>query len=401
MSKKEFSEFIKSFNKRPGEYTRDELYEIGVAHKKLDQKDKSWAALCETVGWPGATDSYRNFVNRYNKNVSDVQSQEEKEENTDYETVMRNLYVERTKVRDLNNDYRRNMREEARIQALVDEIKAAARELPPLPKVQACKNVKGRTTEAVLAFGDLHLGPEFENSYNAYNYDIAVKRVSQLVTDTIEYCQLHNVYRLNFLNLGDLIAGLIHTTIRLEQRLDVTEQIIKAAELTAEALNQLQAAAPEVVYRSVVDNHSRSMANKNEHIEKENFNKIIDWMIKERLRDTEIQFADDNIDDGIGKFSLLNGKIVMFAHGHQDSADRCFQNFFGATREFIDYIVLAHYHNSKEKTFNGMKVYVTGSIIGTDPYAYGKRLFSDPEQKLLIFDRNNVIDININLKDAK
>lgn len=401
MSKKEFSEFIKSFNKRPGEYTRDELYEIGVAHKKLDNKDKSWATLCEVVGWPGATDSYRHFVNRYNKNVSDVQSQEEKEKSTDYETAMRNLYVERTKVRDLNNDYRRNMREEARIQALVDEIKIAARELPPLPQVEVCKKVKGRTTEAVLAFGDLHLGPEFENSYNAYSYEIAVKRVSQLVTDTIEYCKLHNVYRLNFLNLGDLISGLIHTTIRLEQRLDLTQQIIKAAELTAEALNQLQAAAPEVVYRSVVDNHSRSMANKNEHIEKENFNKLIDWMIKERLRDTDIQFEDDNIDDGIGKFSLLNGKTVMFAHGHQDKKTSVVQDFIGVTREFIDYVILAHYHSSAEKTFQGAKVIITGSIIGTDPYAYGKRLFSDPEQKLLIFDGNNVIDISINLKDAK
>ena len=398
MSREEFSEFIKSFNKNPGEYTRDELYEIGLAHKKLEQKDKSWSTLASVVGWPGASESYRQFVNRRAKELS---GDEAEETESSYDEAMRNLYIERTKVRDLNNDYRRNMREEARIQALIDEIKIAAKELPPLPQVEVCKKAKGRTTEAVLAFGDLHLGPEFENSYNAYSYEIAVKRVSQLVTDTIEYCKLHNVYRLNFLNLGDLISGLIHTTIRLEQRLDLTEQIIKAAELTAEALNQLQAAAPEVVYRSVVDNHSRSMANKNEHIEKENFNKIIDWMIKERLRDTDIQFEDDNIDDGIGKFNLLNGKTVMFAHGHQDSADRCFQNFFGATREFIDYIVLAHYHNSKEKTFNGMKVYVTGSIIGTDPYAYGKRLFSDPEQKLLIFDRNNVIDININLKDAK
>lgn len=401
MSKKEFSEFIKSFNKRPGEYTRDELYEIGVAHKKLDNRDKSWATLCEVVGWPGATDSYRHFVNRYNKSKDTNAEVKDPEDSVDYETAMRDLYVERTKVRDLNNDYRRNMREEARIQALVDEIKAAARELPPLPQVEPVKRSVKTKIEAVLAFSDLHLGPDFENSYNSYSYDIAVARVSQLVSDVIDYCKLHNVTRLNFLNLGDLISGLIHPTIRLEQRLDITEQIIKAAELTAEALNQLQAAAPEIVYRSVVDNHSRPMPNKNEHIEKENFNKIIDWMIEERLKGTNIVFAHDNIDDGIGKFNLLSGKTVMFAHGHQDSADRCFQNFFGATREFIDYIILAHYHNSKEKTFNGMKVYVNGSIIGTDPYAYGKRLFSDPEQKLLVFEGNNVVDININLRDAK
>ena len=398
MSREEFSEFIKSFNKNPGEYTRDELYEIGLAHKKLEQKDKSWSTLTNIVGWPGSSESYRQFVNRRAKELT---GDETKEVESSYDEAMRNLYVERTKVRDLNNDYRRNMREEARIEALIEEIKNAAKELPSLPKVQPVQRSVKTKIEAVLAFSDLHLGPDFENSYNSYSYDIAVARVSQLVSHTIEYCRLHNVTRLNFLNLGDLIAGLIHPTIRLEQRLDITEQIMRAAELTAEALNQLQAAAPEIVYRSVVDNHSRPMPNKNEHIEKENFNKIIDWFVEERLKDTDIIFAHDNIDDGIGKFSLLNGKTVMFAHGHQDSADRCFQNFFGATREFIDYIILAHYHNSKEKTFNGMKVYVNGSIIGTDPYAYGKRLFSDPEQKLLVFEGNNVVDININLRDAK
>ena len=395
MSREEFSEFIKSFNKNPGEYTRDELYEIGLAHKKLEQKDKSWATLAQIVGWPGAAESYRHFVSRRSKeNLEDI----EEVADTSYDEAMRNLYVEKTKVRDLNNDYRRNMREEARIEALMEEIKNAAKELPSLPKVQPVLKSVNTKIEAVLAFSDLHLGPDFENSYNSYSYEIAVKRVNKLVADVIEYCRLHNVTRLNFLNLGDLIAGLIHPTIRLEQRLDITEQIMRAAELTAEALNQLQAAAPEIVYRSVVDNHSRPMPNKNEHIEKENFNKLIDWFVEERLKDTDIIFAHDNIDDGIGKFSLLNGKIVMFAHGHQDSADRCFQNFFGATREFIDYIILAHYHNSKEKTFNGMKVYVNGSIIGTDPYAYGKRLFSDPEQKLLVFEGNNIVDININLK---
>ena len=400
MSREEFSDYIKSFNKRPGEYTRDELYEIGMAHKQLDQNDKSWATLCEIVGWPGAVNSYRNFVNRHYKSTHPDPEVAEEEEN-DYDTAMRNLYVEQTKVRDLNNDYRRNMREEARIQAMMDEVKEAASQLNALPKVEVPKVTAIKGTEAVLAFGDLHIGPDFKNSYNEYNYDVAVQRVNKLVADTIKYCRANNVTRLNFLNLGDLIAGLIHPTIRLEQRLDLTEQIMKAAELTAGALNALQAAAPEVVYRSVVDNHSRPIANKNEHIEKENFNKIIDWFIEERLKHTDIIFAHDNIDDGIGKFNLQNGKLVMFAHGHQDSADRCFQNFFGATREFVDYIILAHYHNSKEKTFNGMKVYVTGSIIGTDPYAYGKRLFSDPEQKLLVFDGDNVVDININLKNSK
>ena len=96
----------------------------------------------------------------------------------------------------------------------------------------------------------------------------------------------------------------------------------------------------------------------------------------------------------------MNGKTVMFAHGHQDKKTSVVQDFIGATREFIDYIILAHFHSSAEKTFQGTKVFISGSIIGTDAYAYGKRLFSEPEQKLLVFEDDNVLDFDINLKNA-
>lgn len=398
MSKKDLQEFINSFNKLPGEYTREELYRIGLEHKKLDNRDKSWAALAEVVGWSGTAESYRCFVNKYKAKHEEPALPEAEEK--DYETAMRNLYIERTKVRDISNSYRKDMRNEARIERLMEEIKEAAGMLPSLPHVSVPESDYYSETEAVLPFADLHLGPDFKNSYNEYSYDIAVKRVNKLVADTIKYCTLHNVQVLHFLNMGDLVSGIIHDTIRLEQTLDITEQIMKAAELVAEAVNALREAAPVVTYRSVVDNHSRAIADKNQHIERENFCRIIDWFVRERLKDTDVVFCNDNIDFGIGKFKLHSGKLVMFAHGHQDKKTSVVQDFIGATREFVDYIILAHYHSSAEKTFQGTKVFISGSIIGTDAYAYGKRLFSEPEQKLLIFDEENVLDYDINLKNA-
>ena len=58
--------------------------------------------------------------------------------------------------------------------------------------------------------------------------------------------------------------------------------------------------------------------------------------------------------------------------------------------------------SGKEKAFNGFKIFVNGSIVGTEQYALSKRLFSIPEQKLLIFDEcENTLDININLNIQK
>jgi len=108
-------------------------------------------------------------------------------------------------------------------------------------------------------------------------------------------------------------------------------------------------------------------------------------------------FPNDNIDAGVGMFKV-NGKTFMFAHGHEDKKSSVVQDMIGLTNEWVNCIFLAHYHNAAEHTFQNCKVYVNGSIMGTDTYAYGRRLFSEPEQKLLVFDGNNIIDINVRLK---
>ena len=57
---KEFVDYIKSFNKQPGEFTRDEIYQIGLEHRK--QLIKSWQEVAELVGWTKAPDSLRCYV---------------------------------------------------------------------------------------------------------------------------------------------------------------------------------------------------------------------------------------------------------------------------------------------------------------------------------------------------
>ena len=91
---------------------------------------------------------------------------------------------------------------------------------------------------------------------------------------------------------------------------------------------------------------------------------------------------------------------MIFAHGHQDGRNSSYQNFIGLTQQWVDYICLAHYHNPASKDFQGCKVFINGSIVGTEQYAFGKRLFAKPSQKLLIFrkDSKTIQDIDINLE---
>lgn len=392
----EFQTYIDSFHKEKGQYTIEELLQIGVMFKSLPVKKRNWASLHQLLGiYNFSAEAYRHRVERY------IRCNPDKIEPNIEGDIFRNDYLEKQKVRDWYNAYRRDIRQESRIENLIDEIKLTVDKLNNLPVIKyESKDDVILDKEAVLLLSDLHIGVDCNNYYNSYNQNIAKERLEKLLRETIDYCKSNHVKRLNVLNLGDMIAGLIHTNARIEQQMDVAEQVMVAAEYISQFLNELQKGVPEVTYRSVYDNHSRLIANKNEHIEKEQLSKIIDWFIKERLKETNIIFYDNDIDGGIGTLTLNNGQKMIFAHGHQDGRNSSYQNFIGLTQQWVDYICLAHYHNPASKDFQGCKVFINGSIVGTEQYAFGKRLFTKPSQKLLIFrkDSKTVQDIDINLE---
>lgn len=316
----------------------------------------------------------------------------------DQELKLATLYKERTKNRDILNAYKKLLRDEARLEVFKDTFKETVSKLNKLPQIKYVGNKSNTYNEAILMLSDLHIGVICDNFYNKYNTDIAVQRLEQIVAVTIEECRLNKVKELTVLNLGDLIHGVIHTNARIDQQFDVISQVMIASELIGKVLNELKFAAPIINYRSVTDNHSRVSANLSEHIEKENFSRLIDWYLEERLKDSNINFIHDNLDTSLGFFELKNGKKIGFAHGHLDDINSCFQHFIGATKSFIDYMLLGHYHSEKAKSFQGTKVFVNGSIVGTEQYALSKRLFSNPSQTLLIFKENSLNNISIDLK---
>lgn len=313
----------------------------------------------------------------------------------------RNKYSSQYKEREWVNAYRRLIREDVRIDNLKDEIRLVVDKLNKLPAITPSPidfDPNELKKEAVLLFSDLHIGINCDNYYNKYNLDVAQERVSTLLTQVTHYCYIHHVQRLNVTNLGDLINGSIHTSSRIEQEMDVVEQVMYAAEILSQFLNELTKLGIEVVYRSVSDNHSRIIADKNQHIEKEQFSRLIDWYVAERLKNTSIAMPESSVDFSIGKFNVF-GKTIMFSHGHQGNKNSSAQEFIGLTREWVDYICLGHYHSPAAKDYQGCKVIVNGSIVGTEQYAFSRHLFTKPSQKLLIFteNSNDLIDIDISL----
>ena len=406
LTKEEFYQYVDSFN---GDYDEVTLLSIGKKFRELPVKQRNWKELVDYLGLDKSANSFRVWVYRNqamleepedNSTMKFVKNQKEDISQQPDEVSFREDYKIITKNRDILNAYRKTIRDEARIEVLRDAIKETVSQLNSLPQIESDYLESDEETEAVALLSDLHIGVECDNFYNKYNVDVAAARLQEWAETVKVYCLREGVTRLNILNLGDLIHGLIPVSARLEQQYDVVEQIMKASELLSQALNTLCELPCEIIYRSVTDNHSRAVANLHEHIRKENFYRLIDWYLQERLKNTKIEFVNDNLDDSLGVFELLNGKKFAFAHGHLESKTNVYQMYCGLLRQIPDYIALGHFHSSSARDFQGCKLFINGSIVGVEQYALSKRLASPAEQKLIIFDEfDNTLDININLQN--
>ena len=414
MTKKEFIELINSLDETLIE-NRDEdmLYFIGSKHKEVDLGSRNWTELNQLLNYPFKDgESYRCWVKSKAASRGELKenpcviktgktvSQMEKEElEKAFEEKQRDLYKQQVKTRDIVNEYRKTIREQGRFEVLCEELIKSMAEMKPvvLSKVPSYGITEG--AEAVLAIGDIHYGSVVDNFYNKYNTDIARQRLDFLANETIKYCEKFGIKKLTVVNLADSIEGSIHVTARITNELQTCGQIIGVTELLAQVLGKLANHIPYIVYRSCIGNHDRAIQNYKESLPIDNFSEIIDWGLQMRLQlsgFSNIDFVFDNLSESFGVFSLENGKKVGFSHGDTISLDQAYQSFCGATKSHIDYIILSHFHCAKSKEFNGAKVYVNGSVKGTDTYALSKNLFSKPSQTLLIFDGDNDLDFRIN-----
>ncbi len=402
MTKEDLYNYIQSFKNT---YSDEDLLEIALKFKQLPIKDRSWADLVLHLGLNKSPEAFRIWVYRKLKDLPSQNKEENASKENDSSSCMQNITEakEKIKTRDILNEYRRLIREASRVDTLKEAIRDTISHLNSLPGLKCCLTERGYKnneykSEAVMLISDMHIGVEINNCFNTYNHLEAEKRLEKFVNETIIYCKQMNVYRLNVINLGDLIHGIIHTTSRIEEEFDVMQQVMTASELLAKALNKLQYAAPEVIYRSVTDNHSRAISNYKENIEKENFYRIIDWYLEERLKNSKIIFdKSSNLDPSFVYFKLLNGQNCCAAHGHLDNINTSIQNFSGLLREVIDNVFLAHYHDEKVKNFQGSTVFVNGSIVGPEQYSLSKRLFNYATQKLIIYCKDSRLDISIRL----
>lgn len=424
MTKKEILDYIDSLGRQPGEFSEEEKLEVcRRAKDELDQKEKEgiWGELAAKLGVnPGNSHKkgeslrcwYKSKLGKIGSLPKSVRMLNGTVIGSDDKTMAelvaeqkRELYMAQTLARDAMNEYRDDLRKDARARWLIESMKECASKMGPLYIPEGSIEKKGSFSdkEAVLLLSDMHIGMCIDSFCNVYNAEIAKKRMRKLVSEVGYMCLLHNVGTLHVLDLGDEIHGLIHNSARLSQEYDVAEQVMIAAELIAEALNAISAYV-KVTYRGCLDNHSRMMANYKDSKDTENFGRLIHFYVKARLAlNKKISFPEDNIDPSLGMLTLRNGESMLFAHGHLDDPTKAVQEIYGIVMSMpnppkrVRYFCLGHYHSEKMKQFQWLRVIVNSAFCGTDEFALSKRLISEPSQTLLIFDGSTLIESRIGL----
>ena len=310
---------------------------------------------------------------------------------------MLELRKERMKLSDervQNNAYLRRISREETILEIAQDAADKISKSNPLVLTPYLDMVENKEAEGIAVISDWHYGIEVNNHWNTFNPDVCVKRIKKFLGKLIQTCELFDITKIHLVNLSDLIAGRIHTTIRLESREDVISQTIHVSEILAQFINELTRRGYEVEYYDCLDNHSRLEPIKSDSLDLESLVRIIPWYLKERFRhEDRLTIHNNEYSDDIITFTVLDGLYNIGAvHGHKDRPQQVIHNLTMMTKENFDLILTAHLHHFAGDESNRTIQVSNGSLMGTDNYAKDLRLDSQPSQNIIVATRDSVCD---------
>jgi hypothetical protein len=314
-----------------------------------------------------------------------------------YEEVRIESEKEKVRKRDQNREYTKKIANQARFEAIKDDVVKAIYHLEskrPLqfnPDFLDTQNNK----HGLALFSDWHFGMDINNSTNVFNKQVFNKRVEKLVNKIIEHGKANQIHTLHVGQLGDLLAGIIHVSTRVQANEDVIEQTKYVSEVLAEVLSTLANTFPHIKYYNVIGNHGRT-GNKHDVGIKENFEYLIPWFLEARLRDFDnIEIITDQ--DGYITTKIFEDEIVL-VHGNYDRVDQCVTRLPQILGYVPNYIIGGHVHHNYEKEYGRTTVIVNGSLIGADDYAMQGRYGAKPSQKFMVFDENEGLEATFIIK---
>ena len=310
---------------------------VGKLNKEEPFSTMGWGEIVDYLEIDYHPDNLRKgayFLKKYHDYLQDekMQSMSSDEIEKLNEKILE-LKKERVKLSDLNSMLNKKIREQSRHENMLECARDIARDFNQVkPLLSNPPIIKSGDKEGLALLSDWHIGLECENHWNEYNLEIAKERVSFLKQRIIDICLHNDVTKLNICCCGDMISGIIHNNLRLENRENVVEQSIIVVEMISELLSSVSTLF-KVDFYYVVGNHERISQNKNDSLDKENFGYFILEMIKYRCANLSgLTIHKNNIDDEL----LSPSSIAEFVGVSKATLYRKFKEIIDKTpSEFV------------------------------------------------------------------
>ena len=297
---------------------------------------------------------------------------------------------EKIKLSDARVEYNRLIRQEARKESYADMVKRIICENVEPINIPVHYTLFNSSTDLLVHLTDIHTGIEIHNWKNDFDEDILKKRIEKFTSDILDIRGMHESENC-YLVIGEILSGIIHNNLRLQNNMDLMEQFKYVSELISAMLIRLANHFNHIYVYTTPGNHSRISPKKDEGLDGENMDILLPFYLKARMQNIEnITICDNTIETEITMFNI-RGNNVFAAHGHKDSPSNVVQNFTMMFNIKPDIVLLGHRHTNGLTTVYDTKVIESGCCSGSDNYAVSIRKVNKPEQTVSVIGKNGLI----------
>ena len=308
-------------------------------------------------------------------------------------TQRQELEKEKVKLRDERNELLRVIREEARKESYKDQILRSIEEYQNKPlaydEVKKFTGILKTDNDLIISCTDIHAGIEINSYFNKFNTDVLRERFNQYLDKIFEVQIRHGSENAHII-LSELVSGIIHNTLRIENNQNLIEQFLTVTDYISQFLSELSYHFNEVNVYICPGNHSRISPKKEDSLKGENIDHLVLPYLKAKLQNfRNVIFNENDIEESIAIFKVRDN-LIMASHGDKDSPGNVVQRFtllFGVKPSIV---YLGHRHTNGLTTIYDTKVIESGCLSGTDNYALDLRIRNKPEQTISVVTKDGL-----------
>ena len=387
------------YTRNIGENEEQYLFRVGQA-KDSGLLDCTWNEIADYMNKEFRLDeteykteaAYRKQYNNARKFFEAGVFSSDSEEKKRIEELQEEVKRERIKLQTLNLERNRLNRNEVRHELYYELIGSVVEALP----VPDFKPIEDDITDTkyLLCFGDCHFGAEFKCKNNEYSPVIFKERLELLAWNTIKFVLDHKLNTLQILTTGDDLQGILRMTDLQLNDTNVVKSLVEFCRLMAMFLNELSEYCNIEYYAVPQANHTqiRPIGSKANELAGEDLEYIIGNYIADLCKNnSRVKVNLANGEDDFVKIPIWNFNVYCM-HGHTiKNVNNAIKDLSVLNREFIDYLILGHYHGGKEFVNNDAatidtETIVVPSFIGGDPYSESLFKSSKSSAQILGFD---------------